>query len=458
MSNTSHTNWWGKTLAMLLALAITPGLAWAGDEEEEGLAQPPTEVAGAFSDEEEEGQAEPPTEVAGAFSDEDDEEQPADPPTSVAGAFSSDGYVDPDFNALDFQGVPEKFRDPAFAVYIKLDDLAEAWRDLDPKGLTDAALQLAHGEKVLYRQHKGISADEVFRAAIRVAGEKKDKESLDRLAKAVEGRDPELKKAVAAQRLASASRSVDSRLKLSVSETSAESFAIFKDYTRRIAAARVLQDREMLEGLKSAIDAEDDLGQDHKSRLKSLIDDTAKLMPEAGKETAGGKSAKALDMLAGGSRGWFQSATGVRTPEPIRKIAPKGISVGGRKDSGSGLAVYTPGYIRSDGVVVGARSNTAQPVRTWRARITHRNGYAYWYDPRGEVRGLKRAPSRYDQRSSSSSGGSWKIADGGRVYYGSKYVGKAQLRRGSSGRAAWVYRYGGRTIYRYFNTSQTYVR
>jgi hypothetical protein len=64
----------------------------------------------------------------------------------------------------------------------------------------------------------------------------------------------------------------------------------------------------------------------------------------------------------------------------------------GRGDSGSTLAVDSPGMIGSNGLVYGPTSR-AVPPQTWRAAVTYNpQGRAFYYDPRGMVRGTVPAP------------------------------------------------------------------
>src|SRR5262249_18837049 len=70
------------------------------------------------------------------------------------------------------------------------------------------------------------------------------------------------------------------------------------------------------------------------------------------------------------------------------------ILVPARTDTGSGLAGVSPGTVGADGVVYGPTSNTAYRPQTWPAAVTYdAQGLAYYYDPRGEVRGQVRAPA-----------------------------------------------------------------
>src|SRR5262245_61010621 len=76
--------------------------------------------------------------------------------------------------------------DPAFERYVDMEALAEAWEDRDAEALTDIGLQLAEGERVLLRSHKGITAEQVLTVAARLAADQRDKKTLQRLSRAAE--------------------------------------------------------------------------------------------------------------------------------------------------------------------------------------------------------------------------------------------------------------------------------
>lgn len=98
------------------------------------------------------------------------------------------------------------------------------------------------------------------------------------------------------------------------------------------------------------------------------------------------------------AQGWLQKSTGIRTPEPIRKIAPNGISKRRVEESTSHLQVYTPGHIDSNGNVWSGTSNSGGTnVIVGKATIVPTpSGQAYWtYGNYPRVR----AP-QYDRRTS----------------------------------------------------------
>lgn len=75
------------------------------------------------------------------------------------------------------------------------------------------------------------------------------------------------------------------------------------------------------------------------------------------------------------------------TPQPIKSIAPNGISIGGKKDSGSSLAVIIGPYINASngGVYYGTNSGNVSRIAT--AQLTYTSsGQAYWVYKNQRVR------------------------------------------------------------------------
>src|SRR5690606_8618303 len=127
---------------------------------------------------------------------------------------------------------------------------------------------------------------------------------------------------------------------------SPEEYFAFHDYSDRIRAARIAGDAVSLENFKDEIAGSDQLQPKLREHLLSQIEKTSALLP---KDAAPDEAIAALTRLGGASRGWFSDATGFQTPDPIRKIAPNGISIGRREPSGSSIAVMTPPSIDRHG-------------------------------------------------------------------------------------------------------------
>jgi len=95
--------------------------------------------------------------------------------------------------------------DPAFDRFVDPLAVGRAWDSLDAAALTDGALALMEGERVLLRPHRGLPTKDIVTTAARLAVERRDEASLSRLEKAAatQQRD-DLKQLVAAARSAGA--------------------------------------------------------------------------------------------------------------------------------------------------------------------------------------------------------------------------------------------------------------
>lgn len=88
--------------------------------------------------------------------------------------------------ASDASAQVKRKNDPAFNRYITQESLDMAVNSGDPHVMTDAAMQLAEGERVLHRPHAGISAEDMMISATRIAARKGDTASIERLKNAAQ--------------------------------------------------------------------------------------------------------------------------------------------------------------------------------------------------------------------------------------------------------------------------------
>lgn len=101
--------------------------------------------------------------------------------------------------------------------------------------------------------------------------------------------------------------------------------------------------------------------------------------------------------------GWFESLTGVKTPKPIRQIAPNGVSMRGRPAPTSSFPAMSDPYIDSQGNVYGRSTNTNQRV-VGKATLTRdQRGDAWWQQ--GSLTPV-RAP-QFDSRPAPSNQNAW---------------------------------------------------
>ena len=140
--------------------------------------------------------------------------------------------------------------DPAFDRYVDLGLLTLAWEELDASLMTDVALQLREGERILARPHKAVQSEQLLALALRLATQQRDKETLARLDRALADRGT---KQLQAQLKATQSLLAESRGnnvgKVDPDTTSVEALAQYKTLKNDLLRARLLGDLDSLERL-----------------------------------------------------------------------------------------------------------------------------------------------------------------------------------------------------------------
>jgi len=166
--------------------------------------------------------------------------------------------------------VPLDLNDQAFDRYIGLQFLADAWVALDAARLTDAALLLAEGERVLLRPHRAITAAEALQLAARTAFEQGDAVTITRLEKvAALRKDAELKAMIAAsKKLGGASRS--SAPGVDLNTTTPAAFALLYACHADVKRAKLAGDVLVLMALSKAIPDMPLLTAEQKEQLLSV--------------------------------------------------------------------------------------------------------------------------------------------------------------------------------------------
>jgi hypothetical protein len=192
--------------------------------------------------------------------------------------------------------------DRAFDKYVDSDFVAAAWNRLDADALTDAALQLAEGERILLRSHKLGSAADVLRLASRIATSRGNKETLARItmaAKALKVEDVANQVAVA-EKLGGASRADSAAATVQIDEVTPVQFAMYRDLVNAIRRASLRGDRKSLETAQQSVDKMARLTEKQRTNLKQVFEEAIKTTPAAA--TAGDSVASKLSKLQGASR------------------------------------------------------------------------------------------------------------------------------------------------------------
>jgi hypothetical protein len=201
-------------------------------------------------------------------------------PTSAAGPTTAAAPVAA--NAIDLSGIS----DPAFDRHVDIVLLGSAWDQLDAALLTDCALQLAEGERILMRNHKAITSKQVLAIATKVAAEKRDIATLDRLASVCEGTKNTaiLEQVVTAKKLSGQSRKIDPATSVSAIEVSPTQFAIYQEAVTGIKAAGIVGDASYFKNLEDGLNDKEsmlaNLSESQRSYLKKVMGETRELMPK----------------------------------------------------------------------------------------------------------------------------------------------------------------------------------
>jgi hypothetical protein len=199
-------------------------------------------------------------------------------------------------------GAPPVLSDPAYDRYVDIDLLANAWSQRNAELLTDLALQLAEGERVLQRPRKGINADQVFGAAVKVAADSNDKMALARIEKALTNlnKNELAAQAKMAQQLAAKSRAPDPSLNVSVETTPSAVFLLLKDTVDAIKAARLAQNSKGLEVIIKEIPQMKELSETQRRTLLKQATQAQADVPKDAREVD--PSVDALNKLSAESR------------------------------------------------------------------------------------------------------------------------------------------------------------
>lgn len=257
----------------------------------------------------------------------DDEREPADPPTEVSGAFSLKGMVRGEdleaalrsvlASASRGEETPLELYDPAYDRYVNMSSLGTAWRSQDPAALADGALQLLEGERILLRPHAKLPADKVLILAGKLATEKQDGATLERLKKAAElhGKKEAAAQLAASGKLGAAARG-DEGMTISIGETTPEEYQVCSSYLARIRTAKIAGDAAGLKNLQTELASQTRLQPQRREQLLAQVQKIAAALP---KDKAPDPALEALSKLAGNSRDYTDSWA-IESSGPMRSM------------------------------------------------------------------------------------------------------------------------------------------
>jgi len=195
--------------------------------------------------------------------------------------------------------------DLSFAPYFDSQLLNSAVESLDASLLTDAALKLSEGERVLLRPRRGISSKQLFRLAANVAAANRDKDSMQRIQRAVGALDDKDLKDYLGNLLvlASQSRASDPLMQVFSKEAEGETDAALKDLLHEIEVARLTGDTARLDALSGKL-GELTLPQADKDQLTKILQKAREEM-----KSAGAVDPAILEALSSGARASYTLAT-----------------------------------------------------------------------------------------------------------------------------------------------------
>ncbi|MGE0610072.1 MAG: hypothetical protein AB7O62_23475 [Pirellulales bacterium] len=204
----------------------------------------------------------------------------------------------------DVAVAPPPSIDPAFDMYVNIDLLLDAWSELNPSLMTDVALQLAAGERVLLRPHKLGSAADLMSLAARLAGKNNDEATLARLAKAADLIDSEevAEQVEVATKLAGNSRADEPALTVSVATAEVEDIAFFSGAVEGIRAAELVGDIDAITDIQENVDSFEGLTDQQKEYLKTITGNAIESSGDVGETNT---IAASLRKLSGDTRGGF---------------------------------------------------------------------------------------------------------------------------------------------------------
>jgi hypothetical protein len=150
--------------------------------------------------------------------------------------------------AMD-QSMREHLDDPAFNQYVDITLLEPAWAEKNAVLLTDIALQIADGQKVLMRPHKAGSAQDMLKLAAAIATRKGDKDTIARIESAAKtlNFDDVASEASKAAKLAAAPRAADPALTVSLDQADPDDVAAFGSLLDGVQSAHLLRDKAWLD-------------------------------------------------------------------------------------------------------------------------------------------------------------------------------------------------------------------
>lgn len=189
--------------------------------------------------------------------------------------------------AMD-RAMREQLDDPAFRQYVDITLLQPAWVAKDAELLTDIALQLAQGQKVLMRPHKAGSAEDMLKLASSIATKKGDKDVIARIEKAAKTHNFEdvAGEASKASKLAAAPRKAEPALMVSLDRTKPGDVADFGILVDGVHSAEILGDKAWLDEVDGRVGHYNNLSTSQRDYIKKVIGEARSTMTDKMKDNS----------------------------------------------------------------------------------------------------------------------------------------------------------------------------
>ncbi|HQZ69692.1 MAG TPA: hypothetical protein PLY87_31620, partial [Planctomycetaceae bacterium] len=201
---------------------------------------------------------------------------------------------EPEFSNINAQSI-NAFHDIGFNQYVDVVELGNAISTSNHNLLTDLAIQLLEGERVLLRKHQsGVTASSLLIHLAARTPIKDDKKTMERIIRAAErAKDIELTEKLKA--LESSSAGSRNAKKVITGETVDDELA--ESVERMIREGVLTRDRELMKWFAERLPEMEGVSEPHRKYLTSLVKES-----EAEISTAGDSDVNALAALAMSSR------------------------------------------------------------------------------------------------------------------------------------------------------------
>lgn len=201
------------------------------------------------------------------------------------------------------------FPTPEFDRLIHRGHQAEAWASLSSSGLADSALQTVEAERVLDRPEPNLPAIRVFQLALRLAVEKQDIATIDRLAEGAKraNRKDLFAEVNVARKTAGLSRTLSEKTLVSIEQIDAGQLTVHNAFLHDIQSAQLSGDARLLDNVLQDLDQLQEFPQPLRDSLKSAAIEARDSIEETPDVPA------ALNRLVAESRGYRWQWQGVKS-------------------------------------------------------------------------------------------------------------------------------------------------